>query len=265
MERVVAAGRTRSSASLTVRASVMSRSRRPDVVVNCAGFTGVDAAESECATALAVNGHGARRLARACAAVGSRMVQVSTDYVFPGTERSEPYSEGEPTQAHSSYGHSKLAGESAVAEELGPSAVIARTAWLYGHHGGGFVRTLIDRARDRRPVSAIADQHGQPTWTGDLAARLIELGRRPGISGVLHCTNGGQTTWYGLARGIYERLGADTGLVSAISAAQLDRPAPRPAYSVLGHRRWAEVGIEPIVDWRDRLRAAFPTLPAPTA
>jgi dTDP-4-dehydrorhamnose reductase len=239
-------------------ADVIGRSR-PDVVVNCAAWTGVDAAETAQEQALAVNGGGAASLAAGCAAAGARMVQVSTDYVFAG-QAGRPYAEDDVPAPRTAYGRTKLAGEQAVLGQLPGSGYVVRTAWLYGAHGPNFVRTMI-RLEDERPViEVVDDQHGQPTWTVDVARQILTLIQADAPAGIYHATSSGQVTWCGLAREIFGLLGADPGRVQPISSTALSRPAPRPAYSVLGHVAWDRLGVAPIGDWRAALHRAFPEL-----
>ena len=234
---------------------------RPDVVVNCAAWTAVDAAEADETAALAVNGRGPADLAAACASVGARLVQISTDYVFDGMAR-HPYAEDAVPAPRSAYGRTKLAGEQAVLGQLAEAGYVVRTGWLYGAHGPNFVRTMIRLERSRPDVDVVDDQHGQPTWTADLASQIIALIGAGAAPGIYHATSSGQTTWCGLAREVFRLLGADPARVRAITSGALDRPAPRPAYSVLGHDRWARAGIAPIPDWRSALGRAFPALVA---
>jgi dTDP-4-dehydrorhamnose reductase len=239
-------------------ADVIGRSR-PDVVVNCAAWTGVDAAETAQEQALAVNGGGAASLAAGCAAAGARMVQVSTDYVFAG-QAGRPYAEDDVPAPRTAYGRTKLAGEQAVLGQLPGSGYVVRTAWLYGAHGPNFVRTMI-RLEDERPViEVVDDQHGQPTWTADVARQILTLIQADAPAGIYHATSSGQVTWCGLAREIFGLLGADPGRVQPIPSTALSRPAPRPAYSVLGHVAWDRLGVAPIGDWRAALHRAFPEL-----
>jgi dTDP-4-dehydrorhamnose reductase len=139
---------------------------------------------------------------------------------------------------------------------------VVRTAWLYGAHGPNFVRTMIRLASERRPVTVVADQHGQPTWAADVARKIIELAGSRAPPGVYHATSSGETTWHGLAREVFRLSGADPALVSPVPSDSCPRPAHRPRYSVLGHRAWAAAGIEPIGDWRQSLHRAFPALAA---
>jgi dTDP-4-dehydrorhamnose reductase len=233
----------------------------PDVVVNCAAWTAVDEAESHEAQALAVNGGGAANLAAACAKAGARLIQPSTDYVFDGTGTT-PYPEDHPTAPRSAYGRTKLAGEQAVLSLLPASGYVLRTAWLYGAHGPNFIRTMIRLEASKDTVAVVDDQHGQPTWTADVARQIVLLTEAGAAPGVYHASSSGATTWMGLAREIFTLLGADPDRVTPTSTAELARPAPRPAYSVLGHARWASAGLEPLPDWRASLHASFPEVAA---
>ncbi|MGW6744362.1 dTDP-4-dehydrorhamnose reductase [Streptomyces sp. NPDC055025] len=235
----------------------------PAVVVNCAAWTAVDDAEAREAEALAVNGTGPRVLAEACAASGAVLIQVSTDYVFAG-DGGTPYGENDPTGPRSAYGRTKLAGERAVLDTLPETGYVVRTAWLYGAGGGNFVRTMIKLESVKDTLDVVDDQRGQPTWTGDLADLLVRLGRAAleGVAepGVYHGTSGGETSWFGFTREIFRLLGADPERVRPTTSEAFVRPAPRPAYSVLGHERWKRAGIEPIREWRAALAEAFPAL-----
>jgi dTDP-4-dehydrorhamnose reductase len=240
-------------------ARVALDAREPDVVVNCAAWTAVDDAESAEETALAINGHGPAHLATACRETGTALVQVSTDYVFDGTA-SAPYLENHRPAPRTVYGRTKLAGEQAVLSALPGSGYVVRTAWLYGAHGRNFVTTMIARARAGAPVTVVDDQHGQPTWTADVARQIHALVAFDAPAGIYHATSSGHTTWHGLAREVFTLTGADPTLVSPVPTSAYPRPAPRSAYSVLGHDAWAKTGIEPIGDWRDALHRAFPAI-----
>jgi dTDP-4-dehydrorhamnose reductase len=245
---------TRRDLDITDQAAVTARvlGCRPNIVVNCAAWTAVDEAEAHEDEALEVNGRGARLVAAACAASGARLIHISTDYVFPG-DACRPYTEHDNCGPRTAYGRTKLAGERAVAELLPRSAYIVRTAWLYGAHGPNFVRTMIGLERDREVVDVVDDQHGQPTWTMDVAGQVIALARSGAPAGVYHATSSGETTWFGFAREIFRLVGADTARVRPVTSGAYPRPAPRPAYSVLGHGAWASARIMPIPSWRLRL------------
>ncbi|MFF4488040.1 dTDP-4-dehydrorhamnose reductase [Streptomyces sp. NPDC001544] len=234
---------------------------RPGIVVNCAAYTAVDDAETDEARALAVNGDGPRLLARACAGHGARLIHVSTDYVFSGEARATPYAEDHPPAPRTAYGRTKLAGERAVFEEL-PDAAVVRTAWLYGVHGRSFVRTMLELEGRRDTLDVVDDQRGQPTWSADLAVRIADLGAKPSreaaAQGIFHATGSGEASWYELAREVFRLAGADPDRVRPTDSRAFARPAPRPAYSVLGHNRWREAGLEPLRDWRSALHEALP-------
>lgn len=229
---------------------------RPDVVINCAAYTAVDDAETDEPQALRVNGDGPRHLAAACAEHDARLIHVSTDYVFSGDARI-PYREDHPPAPHTAYGRSKLAGEQAVLARLPGSGTVVRTAWLYGVHGRNFVRTMIDLESRRDTVDVVDDQYGQPSWSADVAERVIAVGRKPDATGIFHATNAGEATWYELAKEVFRLIGADPDRVRPITSEGFHRPAPRPAYTVLAHGRWKEIGAEPLRDWRGALREAL--------
>jgi dTDP-4-dehydrorhamnose reductase len=252
---------TRADLDITDRAAVTAAflGCRPDIVVNCAAWTAVDEAEAHEDEAFGVNGRGARLVAAACAGSGARLIHISTDYVFAGDAR-RPYTEHDRCGPRTAYGRTKLAGERAVTELLPGSGYIVRTAWLYGAHGPNFVRTMIGLERRRETVDVVDDQHGQPTWTMDVAGQVIALGRSRAPAGVYHATSSGETTWFGFAREIFRLLGADTARVRPVSSGAYPRPAARPANSVLGHGAWASTGIKPIPGWQLRLHQGFPSL-----
>src|ERR1700722_8783626 len=242
----------------------------PDVVVNCAAWTAGDAAEEHEGRALAASGFGAATLAPACASVGALLVHPSTDYVFDGNAAS-PYAEDAPTQPTGAYGRTKLAGEQAVRDALPHASYIVRTAWLYGAHGKNFVKTMLRLAGNGTAPGVVADQHGQPTWTADVAAQVCALITTSAPAGVYHATSSGQTTWFGFAAEIFRlHQGQDQGQDSErprltprpITTSDYPTPAKRPAYSVLGHEAWHAAGIAPIGDWRDALHRALPAITA---
>ncbi|WP_327088058.1 dTDP-4-dehydrorhamnose reductase [Nonomuraea sp. NBC_01738] len=222
---------------------------RPRVVVNCAAWTAVDAAETHEDEALAVNGHAVATLADACLRAGSRLVHVSTDYVFDGQGRL-PYREDDRPRPVNAYGRTKLAGELAAAGHY-----VVRTAWLYGANGPNFVKTMIRLAAERDTVGVVDDQRGQPTWTADLAAHLVTLAQSDLPPGIYHGASAGETTWYGFAREIFTLLGADPDRVRPIGTADYPLPARRPACSLLARTKG-----EPMRHWREALHAAWPVL-----
>ncbi len=235
-----------------------------DVVVNCAAWTAVDDAEAHEQDAAAVNAEGARVLAAAARDAGARIVQISTDYVFDGRATS-PYAEDHRLAPVSAYGRTKAAGETAVRDEHPDGHLVVRTAWLYGAHGPCFPKTIARSARERGALSVVADQHGQPTWTVDVARVVVDLVHGGAPAGTYHATSSGQATWLEFARAVVASAGLDPALVSPTTSDAYVRPAPRPAYSVLGHDRFAGTGVDPIGDWAARWAEAAPVVLGPPA
>ena len=206
----------------------------PDAVVHCAAFVDVDGAEANEATALAVNADASANVAAAAAMVDARIVAVSTDYVFDGTLTGRPYVESDPTAPLGAYGRTKLAGEVALAAH-NPNHAIARTAWLFGVGGKNFPDTMLKAGATRDEVSVVTDQVGSPTWTGHLSPALLDLAAGD-ATGVFHTAGGGQCSWHALTVELYRLAGLATR-VDETTAAEFQRPAPRPAWSVLASER----------------------------
>lgn len=249
---VVALGRA--DLDVTDAAAVREATAGIDIVINASAYTNVDAAEDDEAAAFAVNATGAGILADAAAAAGARFVHVSTDYVFAG-DATAPYAEDTPRAPLGAYGRTKAAGEELVLRHA--TSTVVRTAWLYGEHGGNFARTMLRLASERDTVSVVTDQVGQPTWSRDLADAIVRLLDADAPAGVYHGTNAGQASWFDFARAIFVEAGLDPERVQPTDSTAFVRPAPRPAYSVLGHDRWAAVGLPAPRPWRDALHAAF--------
>jgi dTDP-4-dehydrorhamnose reductase len=228
---------------------VAVREARPDAVLNCAAWTDVDGAEADAERAFAVNGPGAGNVARAAARAGARIIHVSTDYVFSGEERS-PYLESAPTGPRSQYGRGKLAGELAVAQAAPAGHTIVRSSWLFGSGRRCFPATILRAGTERDELSVVDDQVGCPTFTGHLGPALVALAEDP-IAGVVHVAGAGQCSWYDFAREIVRLAGVSCEILPG-KTAELARPAPRPAYSVLGTER-AEAPRLP--DWHAGLEA----------
>lgn len=228
----------------------------PDVVVNAAAYTAVDAAEDDEETAYKVNATGPAVLAAAIAPTTARLIHVSTDYVFRG-DGSAPYEVDDTPDPQSAYGRTKLAGELAVRELLPEHGYVVRTAWVYGGTGKNFVKTMARLERERDTLTVVDDQRGSPTWSADLARALVELGRSEAPAGTYHVTGAGETTWHGFTRAIFEELGADPERVQPISSDKYPQKAKRPAYSVLSDSAWRAAGLTPMPQWRDALRTAF--------
>ena len=229
---------------------------RPDVLLNAAAYTAVDAAETDVERAYAVNASGPALLAAAAARHDTRMIHVSTDYVFDG-QSSRPYEVDDPTGPQSVYGRTKLAGELAVRELAPEHGYVVRTAWVYGATGKNFVKTMARLERAGDIIRVVDDQRGSPTWSADLARALMELASSAAPAGTYHCTSEGDTTWYHFARAIFSELGADPDRVQPTTTDQFPRPAQRPPYSVLSLDSWRSAGLHPMPLWRDALVAAF--------
>jgi dTDP-4-dehydrorhamnose reductase len=222
---------------------------QPNVVINCAAYTAVDAAESDWERALAVNGLGARNLALACRENGAALLQVSTDYVFSG-DKDSPYGVFDQTGPVNAYGRTKLWGEQAV-EKILPSSYIVRTSWLYGAGGPNFVRTMLQLGRTKESLRVVDDQKGAPTYTRDLAGALAVL-METGAYGIYHATNGEATTWCGLAREIFKQRGISVEVIPCATG-EFPRPAPRPANSLLAPFPLKETIGYLLPSWEDAL------------
>ena len=211
---------------------------KPDVVVHCAAWTAVDLAEDDDKKAKvhAINADGTQNIADACKKIDAKMVYISTDYVFDGT-KNEPYKPDDRPNPINNYGATKYEGEEAV-RSLCEKYYIARTSWLYGHHGKNFVETMIGLA-DREEVNVVDDQMGCPTWTVELANGILKLLSKP--YGTYHVCGSGSTTWYGFAKEIYAQAGLEVNL-KPCTTDKFPRPAKRPAYSVMDNdkicRNW---------------------------
>ena len=226
------------------------------VVVNPAAYTAVDRAEEDEEAAYAVNAAAPAVLAAACQEVGARMLQLSTDYVFPG-DGTQPYEPTDPTGPRSAYGRTKLAGEQAVRELLPDASWVVRTAWLYGGGGANFVRTMVRLEATKDTITVVDDQVGSPTWAGDLAAGLLSLARSDAPAGTYHGTNRGQTSWHGFAQAVFEEVGADPARVLPVDSATYGAAANRPSYSVLSGATWDAAGLREFPQWREALAEAF--------
>ena len=224
---------------------------RPDWIVNCAAYTQVDRAEAEPETAQRVNAIGPANLARAARQTGARLLQISTDYVFDG-RAARPYREDDPVGPLNVYGRTKLAGEQAVRDILPQAHLIVRSQWLFGEGGPNFVATILRLARERPELKVVNDQHGRPTYAPDLAAALWKL-IACGAQGTVHCANEGVATWFELAKAAIEIAGLRTTVVPCTTA-EMPRPAPRPAFSVLDCTRYQSIVGSPLRSWQLPLR-----------
>ena len=215
----------------------------PDLLINAAAWTAVDLAEQEEAAAYRANATGPGRLAELCAQHGTKLIHISTDYVFDGA-KGAPYVETDAVNPTGVYGASKLAGEQAVLAAL-PGAVILRTSWVYAEGGKNFVRTMLNAARRNAPLRVVADQHGCPTNADDLAASVLAVGHAllgaggtsaDSLGGIYHASGAGEATWHGFAQGIFAAAGPHgwpVPTVMPIATADWPTPARRPADSRL--------------------------------
>ncbi len=245
---------TRAELDVTDEAAVLATVSevRPDVIIHAGAYTAVDDCEESVQLAHDVNGRGTANVASAARDFASRLLYVSTDYVFDGTKK-EPYVESDPPNPASVYGASKLGGERAVAE-LGAMGLIVRTSWVCGVHGSNMVKTIL-RAAERHPeLTFVDDQVGKPTFTADLAEVLLLLAQRS-EAGIMHVTNEGVVSWYEFCREVLLAAGLDPDRVKPCATHELQppRPAPRPANSVLANSRFGELGLPLLRDFREPL------------
>ncbi len=215
------------------KVSVAIATTKPDVVIHAAAYTNVDKAEEDIDTALKINELGTANVAKACAKNDVLMVYISTDYVFDGTKK-EPYLPNDTVLPINNYGLSKLKGEEAV-KKYCEKYYIARTSWLYGHHGKNFVETMLAMS-DKPELKVVDDQVGCPTWTVELANGILKLIGAQKPYGVYHVCGSGKTSWYGFAKEIFEQSGIKVNL-KPCTTEEFPRPAKRPAYSVMDNEK----------------------------
>jgi dTDP-4-dehydrorhamnose reductase len=232
----------------------------PEVIVNCAAWTDVDSAESNELLAYSVNSEGAENLARSAKLGHSKLLHISTDYVFSG-EIQKPWLVTDDVNPQSAYGRTKAEGEDRVLTAYPENSFIVRTAWLYSPWGKNFAKTMTKLAiKYEGEARVVNDQFGQPTSACDLAKQLVELGKSTSFAGIYHGTNSGQATWFEFAQEIFEHAGADVGRIIPVSSNEYPRPAKRPSYSVLSHEAWIKTSIKPMRDWRIALAEAMPSI-----
>jgi dTDP-4-dehydrorhamnose reductase len=220
----------------------------PDVIIHAGAYTDVDGAEREPDLAMAVNAKGTEQVARAAVRLGARLMYISTDYVFDGTQRI-PYCEDDNPRPINRYGFSKWKGEQAVLTS-GARALVVRTAWLYGMVGKNFVKSIMRAAQSEPILKVVNDQSGCPTYAEDLASAVASLVGKD-VEGVIHVTNRGQCTWYEFAQAIVREMGFGCS-VMPITTEQAGRLAKRPPYSVLSPDRLASLGLG-LPEWSQAL------------
>jgi dTDP-4-dehydrorhamnose reductase len=231
----------------------------PTLVINCAAYTAVDAAETDAETARLVNATAVGELAAVCATIGAGLVTFSTDYVFDGT-KTAPYVESDAPSPINVYGATKLEGEM-LAVERHRDALVVRTSWVMSGTHRSFASTMVELIA-KGEVRVVDDQRGRPTFADDLAAATLEAVARQ-ASGLLHLTNSGEATWFDVASEIALLIGAEATRVSPCTSEEYPRVAKRPAYSVLDSERTSAIGLTPLPHWRDGLRRAVAGLTGP--
>ena len=228
--------------------TVLNR-EKPDIVVHCAAYTNVDKAEEDLDTARLINSKGTENLAKICGSSDITLVYISTDYVFDGT-KSEPYVPQDVANPQNNYGLTKFEGEQAVRKYCS-KYYIARTAWLYGHHGKNFVETMISLA-DKPELKVVDDQVGCPTWTVELSNGIVKL-LEDMPYGTYHVCGSGHTSWYGFAKEIFKLAGLDVNL-KPCTTDEFPRPAKRPALSIMDNgglcRKW-QTALKDYINLRD--------------
>ena len=228
----------------------------PDIVINAAAFTAVDAAETDEDLAYQVNVIGTRNLAVACQKADSALVYISTDYVFDGT-KGESYREYDTTNPLGVYGKTKYLGEVYIRDLL-DKFYIVRTSWLYGYHGPNFITTMLNLAKTHDSINVVSDQIGSPTYTVDLATAINELIKQPKY-GIYHITNSDSCSWYEYALEIFKNAGIEIE-ISPVTTEEYSSPAPRPKYSVLDNYNWRIEGYNKLRTYKDALKEFMDTL-----
>jgi len=232
----------------------------PDLLINCAAWTNVDAAEDFPEKATRVNQVGPRNMARAAKELKIPLVHISTDYVFSG-QGGKPWSTESKTEPMSSYGLSKLLGEKEITKSLDVSFYILRTAWLYGPYGRNFSKTILKKAiNSKEPINVVSDQIGQPTTTKSLAQQIFKVAKGRVPSGIYHATNTGQASWWDFAYEIFALAGEDVERVRPSNSEDFPSKVKRPKYSVLDQSAWSKVGMETMPEWREALKEVFPEI-----
>jgi dTDP-4-dehydrorhamnose reductase len=224
---------------------------RPDYCINCAAYTAVDKAEGEKELAMAINGEATGILASACQSVQTKLIHISTDYVFDGNS-SAPLKETDPTNPVNWYGASKLKGE-ALALEHQPETIIIRTSWLYSEFGNNFVKTMIRLMGEKESIRVVNDQLGSPTYAADLAKVILQvIGSGKFVPGIYHYSNEGRISWYEFAKAIKEMIQSPCR-VEAISTSEYPTAARRPHFSLLENEKIRRVYAVETRDWKKSL------------
>lgn len=242
-----------------VRVQAFLSENAVDYIVNCAAYTAVDKAESDIELCRKINAFAVENLAKASAAIGARMIHVSTDYVYSGTHYM-PYVESDAVAPTSVYGVTKLEGEQLLLA-ANPASVILRTSWLYSPYGNNFVKTMLRLGREREKLSVVFDQVGTPTYAADLAAAIVTILNAPEfIPGIYNFSDEGVCSWYDFTLTIHRMAGIDTCRVSPIDTADYPSAATRPFYSVMNKKKIkATYGVK-IPHWEESLQKCIAIL-----
>lgn len=231
---------------------------KPQYCINCAAYTAVDKAESEVDMAMLVNGESVGNLAAVCKKYQTKLIHISTDYVFNG-ESEIPYKEDDSTSPINTYGVSKLKGEQLCMQE-DPDAIIIRTAWVYSSFGNNFVKTMMRLMNERNELNVVSDQVGSPTYAADLAKAILSIiSSGKWQSGIYHYSNEGKISWYEFAQAIKNITGSKA-IVHPIEAAQYPTPARRPHFSLLNKEKIKSAYHLSIPDSKESLAACIDLL-----
>jgi dTDP-4-dehydrorhamnose reductase len=228
---------------------------RPDTVVNCAAWTDVEGAESNYTLARDINYLGVVNVMRVAEKYNTKIIQISTDYVFDGSHET-PIGESEIQNPINRYGKSKADAERFLLQEYEEKSIIIRTAWLYGPYGKNFARTMIRKALTvkEETIGVVNDQQGQPTSTLDLATRILNLAVSNVQSGVFHGTNSGSTTWFGFAKMLLDSAEIESECLVPVATSDFPSSVKRPKYSVLGQEGWRSIGYDAMRPWEDAVK-----------
>lgn len=222
---------------------------KPKAIINVAAYTDVDGCETNRELAYNVNSIGPKNLAIIANEIGSKLLHISTDYVFSG-DNSNPYIEDDETDPHSYYGETKLQAENFIQENMDDYFII-RTAWLYGKNGKNFVKTMLKLAETTDKITVVDDQCGSPTFTKDLALSISEIIKTDKY-GIYHVTNNDSCTWYEFAKDIFKLANINAN-IKPVSTEEYPTPAKRPLYSVLSNEKWKNFGFKPLRNYQEAL------------
>lgn len=232
---------------------------RPNWIINCAAFTNVELAESKIDDAIELNCNSVRNLALVAKQFGSKLIHISTDYVFDGRSKT-PYLESDLPNPINWYGKTKFKGELEVLRHFPEKSSIIRTSWLYGVQGNNFVKTVAKKGMAKEKINVVVDQIGSPTNAMDLARGIFSMLKQHAEFGIFHYSNRGTISWYEFAQEIYRLMGLDLSLVKPIYTESLRLHAARPSFSVLNTEKWEIKGLESIPDWKSSLNSTIPDI-----